>query len=117
LPENEFSQAPSPSTRVVLFFEGGGPLLLRDIQRNEAGHIVSGYVENGHWDFTYNPETACLNNGYENLFAKIVREVIVPKGYDGDYNRIISDAITLDQLPAPDLDPDFTPQNDDMIPF
>lgn len=74
-------------------FTALGALLLRDVRRDAEGRVKAGHVVNGAWDFEVREgeQLAKAGNTIVNRRPDSpFREVEVPAGLGGDYNRIIA---------------------------
>jgi hypothetical protein len=83
---------------VVLFFgETEYPLYLSNIKRKN-GEIVSGWVENGHWDYLVrNGKVYCGSRNEEDYIQDLPEKIteIDVTDFDGHYNDVIWQARQL----------------------
>lgn len=82
---------------VVLFHQGGAPLLLIQTVHDSDGRVVGGWVENGGWYYRVDGDTAGSCSGPKSPFVHTWPRpteaeedfVTVPHTMRDDYNEII----------------------------
>lgn len=79
------------SSYVVLLREGRADLFLSSAKFDKNGTLVSGYVENGAWDFQIKDgkELAKAGNKVRNKWPARLYEIIDVKDQKGDYNAVM----------------------------
>lgn len=90
------------SSRCVVLDQNNNALYLTGAKYDDQGNVISGYVENGAWDYrvTITEELAKDGRVIVNRWPRRSNLIVidVPKDIHGDYNEVIDWAIEVRNL-------------------